>query len=120
MSEKATSSGHPSPPSVLQPLQVVEDSNNVGNHGCGVREATVTRLTVEAGCSGQEFSAVRKLLILATLAAILTMSDMTSLGGFFTNVALGKNASGGAGYHTAVGAVFAMLQAGSVLSAPFV
>ncbi|XP_065190065.1 MFS-type transporter SLC18B1-like [Sycon ciliatum] len=76
--------------------------------------------TVESVSSLHEVSAARKFLILATLAAAITAADLTSFGAFFTTAALSKNANGGADYHTAVGAVYAMLQIGTILAAPLV
>ncbi|XP_065190663.1 MFS-type transporter SLC18B1-like [Sycon ciliatum] len=115
MAETAASSGHSATNPLLKPLQAQDNDVVKGDDRDSMPRGHKSHVASEP-----DISAVRRFLILATLAAVITAVDLTSFGAFFTTVALSKNANGGADYHMAVGAVFTMLQAGCVLSAPFV
>ncbi|XP_065190969.1 uncharacterized protein LOC135821904 [Sycon ciliatum] len=54
------------------------------------------------------------------LAVVTSCINLSQLGPFMFSAALARHPGGGAGYHTAIGAIFSMVQVGVVVSSPFI
>ncbi|XP_065190074.1 MFS-type transporter SLC18B1-like [Sycon ciliatum] len=54
------------------------------------------------------------------LAVVTSCINLSQLGPFLFSAALARHPGGGAGYHTAIGAIFSMVQIGVVVSSPFI